>query len=80
MLNFVLYLFDSFLMTNTFPQSSAERQYRLTALGRNRALRAARPRLQAGGPDGGRFGLYSWRPVSGTMSAAEESGGYFMEG
>jgi len=37
---------------------------------------AARPRLRAGRPDGGRFGLYSWGGMSGTMSAAEESGEY----
>jgi hypothetical protein len=34
------------------------------------------PCFYRGRPDGGRFGLYSWRRVCGSMSAAEECGEY----
>ena len=41
------------------------------------SMRAAFACSCAGRPAGGRFGLYSWRRVCGSMSAAEESGDYF---
>lgn len=50
---------------------------RLTDVHRGEA--AAGLCLRANRSDGGRFGLYSLRAVSGTMSAAHESGEYELD-